>query len=216
MFGLRASDEVGREGLRCYKRAVDPDLVADPWQLFDSWFAEAVTARESNAEAFTLATVGLEGRPSARVVLYKGRSGPGLRFFTNTTSRKGRELERVPFAAAVFYWPGLHRQVRFEGSIERLGDAESDAYFASRARESQLGAWASPQSQPLDQAALARSVEAVRLRFEGQPVPRPPHWGGYRLTPTLIEFWLPHAHRLNERLEFRRDGGGWLRQALAP
>lgn len=202
--------------LRCYKRAVDPDLVADPWQLFDAWLAEAVAARLPHADAFTLATVGLEGRPAARVVLYKGRSGPGFRFFTNYTSRKGRELEQVPFAAGVFYWPGVHRQVRFEGSIERLADEESDAYFASRARESQLGAWASPQSQPIDKDALARCVETERLRFEGKPVTRPPHWGGYRLTPSLIEFWLPHEHRLNERLEFRRDGGGWLRQALAP
>lgn len=194
---------------------MDPALVDDPWQLFDLWLSEAL-ARQPHADAFTLATVGLQGRPSARVVLYKGRSEGGLRFFTNYTSRKGKELERLPFAAAVFYWPELHRQVRLEGSIEMLSDAESDAYFSCRPRESQLGAWASPQSQPLERGVLEHRLQAERLRFEGRSVVRPTHWGGYRLIPSSIEFWLPHEHRLNERWLFRRHGEGWYREALAP
>jgi len=194
---------------------VDPAVADDPWQLFELWFSEACSV-QPHADAFTLASVSAEGRPSARVVLYKGRSELGLRFFTNYTSRKGQELERVPFAAAVFYWPGLHRQIRFEGSIEKLAPDESDAYFAGRPRDSQLGAWASPQSQTLERGALERRLETERQRFAGDPVPRPPHWGGYRLTPSSIEFWLPHEHRLNERWLFSWDGAGWGRQALAP
>lgn len=194
---------------------MDPAVAKDPWQVFEHWFAEALSV-QPHASAFTLATVAPDGAPSARVVLYKGRSGAGLRFFTNYLSRKGQELEQRPLAAAVFYWPNLHRQVRFEGAIERLSEAESDEYFASRPRDSQLGAWASAQSQPLEHGALETRMEAERLRFEGGPVARPPHWGGYRLTPRSIEFWLPHEHRLNERWLFSRIGEGWERRALAP
>lgn len=194
---------------------MDPARADDPWQLFDEWFTEALSV-EPHAHAFTLATVGDDGRPSARVVLYKGRSEAGLRFFTNYTSRKARELGQRPFAAAAFYWPNLHRQVRFEGSIEKLSEAESDEYFQSRPRDSQLGAWASPQSQPLERRALETRMEAERSRFEGGPVARPPHWGGFRLIPGSIEFWLPHEHRLNERWLFSRTREGWQRQALAP
>jgi len=194
---------------------VDPAVADDPWHLFDEWFTEALSV-QPHAHAFTLATAAEDGMPSARVVLYKGRSDSGLRFFTNYTSRKARELARCPRAAAVFYWPNLHRQVRFEGSIEKLSEAESDEYFRSRPRDSQLGAWASPQSQPLERGALESRMEAERSRFEGGPVTRPPHWGGYRLIPSSIEFWLPHEHRLNERWLFSRTGQGWERQALAP
>src|SRR5690606_38830617 len=163
--------------------------------LFDAWFTEALSV-QPHAPAFTLATVADDGKPSARVVLYKGRSASGLRFFTNYTSRKARELAQHPWAAAVFYWPNLHRQVRFEGSVDQLSAAESDEYFRSRPRDSQLGAWASPQSQPLERGALETRMAAERARFEGSPVPRPPHWGGYRLIPSSVEFWLPHDHRL--------------------
>lgn len=194
---------------------MDPAFADDPWHVFDEWFTEALSV-QPHAHAFTLATVADDGRPSARVVLYKGRSESGLRFFTNYTSRKARELADRPFAAAVFYWPNLHRQIRFEGSIEKLSEAESDEYFRGRPRDSQLGAWASPQSQPLARGALEIRMEAERSRFEGGPVARPPHWGGYRLTPSAIEFWLPHEHRLNERWLFSRNGDGWERQALAP
>ena len=207
---------MGNRRSGCYKRPVDPALANDPWPLFELWFSEALVAQRANAHAFTLATVGLDGRPSARVVLYKGRSEAGFRFFTNYQSRKGQELEKLPFAAAVFYWPDLHRQVRFEGAIEKLSSAESDAYFASRPRDSQLGAWASPQSQPLEPGLLERRLEDVRLRFEGGAVARPAHWGGYRLTPDTVEFWLPHEHRLNERWLFCRAGEGWQRRALGP
>lgn len=194
---------------------MDPARTDEPWQLFEVWFAEAMSA-QPHASAFTLATVGSEGRPSARVVLYKGRSAAGLRFFTNYTSRKGQELAERPLAAAVFYWPNLHRQVRFEGSIEKLSEEESNEYFASRPRDSQLGAWASPQSQPIERGELERRFEVERTRFVGGSVERPPYWGGYRLTPNLIEFWLPHEHRLNERWLFSRNEQGWLRRALAP
>ena len=194
---------------------MDPALAHDPWPLFEHWFTEALSV-QPHSSAFTLATVGPDGTPSARVVLYKGRSEAGLRFFTNYASRKGQELAQRPLAAAVFYWPLLHRQVRFEGVIEKLSDLESDEYFASRPRDSQLGAWASPQSQPLALGVLERRLEEARSRFEGGPVARPPHWGGYRLIPRSIEFWLPHEHRLNERWLFSRIGEGWERQALAP
>lgn len=194
---------------------MDPALIDDPWQLFDAWFTEALSV-QPHAPAFTLATVADDGKPSARVVLYKGRSASGLRFFTNYTSRKARELAQHPGAAAVFYWPNLHRQVRFEGLVEQLSAAESDEYFRSRPRDSQLGAWASPQSQPLERGALETRMAAERARFEGSPVPRPPHWGGYRLIPSSVEFWLPHDHRLNERWLYSRNGEAWERHELAP
>lgn len=194
-----------------------PKTVSDPWTLFDDWFAAALERGQAFAEAFTLATVGLNGKPAARVVLSKGRSGEGLRFFTNYDSRKGRELEKTPFAAAVFYWPDLQRQVRLEGKVEVLSPDESDAYFRSRPRGSQLGAWASPQSQAIaEREVLLSRWRDVEEQFAGGAVPRPPRWGGYRIIPETFEFWLPDEARLNERWLFCRQAGRWTRSILAP
>jgi len=196
---------------------VNPDETQDAWALFESWYQAAVTSALALPEAFTLATVGLDAKPAARIVLYKGRSGEGLRFFSNYESRKGRELERTPFAAAVFHWPKLERQVRVEGSVERLPAAESDAYFATRPRQSQLGAWASPQSQRLQtREALEVRVAELERQFAGSTIPRPQHWGGYRLLPASFEFWAAADHRLNRRWLFSRHTQGWERTLLAP
>jgi pyridoxamine 5'-phosphate oxidase len=151
------------------------------------------------------------------VVLYKGRSGAGLSFFTNYNSRKGAELKQNPRAAAVFHWPSLRRQVRIEGRVEKLAEEESDRYFATRPRESQLGAWASEQSQPLEsRAQLRAALQRYSERYRGQAIPRPPHWGGYRLMADHFEFWLAHDARLNDRFAFSREGEGWARRLLAP
>jgi pyridoxamine 5'-phosphate oxidase len=195
---------------------VEASQVQDPWQLFESWYAEARAAELPLPEALMLATVG-DGRPSARIVLYKGRSGSGLRFFTNYESRKARELVQTSFAAAVFHWAALGRQVRIEGQVEKLSGQESDEYFASRPRESQLAAWASQQSAVLtSRQALQSELSRVRERFGQGPVSRPPNWGGYRLTPENFEFWSASEHRLNERWLFTRLETGWRRSLLAP
>jgi pyridoxamine 5'-phosphate oxidase len=194
-----------------------PETAFDPWVLFDLWFQSAVDGGLARPDAMTLATIGLDGRPSARIVLYKGRSEGGLRFFTNYESRKGAELARVPWAAAVFFWAEFERQVRIEGAVAKLADAESDAYFETRPRDSQLGAWASPQSQPLgSREQLEQRLAELREEYAERQVVRPPHWGGYRLIPDSFEFWTAAAHRLNERWLFRRTGSGWQRSALAP
>lgn len=194
-----------------------PSASQDPWTLFDLWFQSAVDRGLLRPDAMTLATVGLDGKPSARVVLYKGRSGSGLRFFTNYESRKGAELERVPYAAVVFFWAELERQVRIEGAVEKLSATESDAYYSTRPRESQLGAWASPQSQPLhSREQLEQRLAELREEYAERQVLRPPHWGGYRLVPDSFEFWTGAAHRLNERWLFRHTDAGWQRSELAP
>ncbi len=196
---------------------VTPDASDDPWNLFSEWYESAVQCGVPLPEAMTLATVGLDGRPAARVVLYKGRSGSGLRFFTNYLSRKGKELERCPYAALVFHWASEGHQVRIEGSIEKLAPEESDRYFATRPRESQLGAWASPQSEPVEsRSALDDKLRLIAERFAVGSVPRPPHWGGYRLVPASFEFWTASEHRLNERWLFTRTGSVWRRSLLGP
>src|SRR5690606_10176781 len=163
---------------------MDPEIIENPLLLLDAWVAEAARAGHTLPEAMTLATVSAEGRPSARVVLYKGLSRGGLTFFTNYESRKARELEATPHAAVVFHWAALQRQIRVEGYVERLSAEESDAYFATRPRDSQLGAWASPQSSVVtSRQQLEGNLEEFARRFADRPVPRPPHWGGYRLIP---------------------------------
>jgi pyridoxamine 5'-phosphate oxidase len=196
----------------------EADLDVDPIAQFRAWFAEELAAAPIEPNAMTLATATPDGHPSARMVLLKGFDAAGFVFHTNYEGRKGHELERNPWAALVFYWPELERQVRVEGRVERLEQEGSDAYFASRPTGSQLGAWASRQSAVLpDRAALERDLAEVTARFAGQPVPRPPFWGGYRVVPKAIEFWQGRQDRLHDRLRYRRGAdGGWVIERLSP
>lgn len=192
-------------------------MSTDPFGLFDAWFAEAQESEPNDPNAMALATADASGRPAARMVLLKGHGPDGFVFYTNRESRKAHDLKENMQAALLFHWKSLRRQIRIEGVVERVNDAESDAYFASRGRDSQLGAWASEQSRPL----AARSIfegrfEAMQFRFEGSDVPRPPHWGGYRVVPDRIEFWQDRAHRLHERRLFTREEAGWTEGLLYP
>lgn len=192
-------------------------MTTDPFELFDAWFAEAQASEPDEPEAMAVATTGADGRPSARMVLLKDRSPLGFVFYTHEQSAKGEDLGENPRAALLFHWKSLCRQVRIEGSVERVSDAEADAYFASRARDSQLGAWASDQSRPLDsRETFERRFEEARRRFEGEEVPRPSSWGGYRVVPDRIEFWTAREHRLHERRMFTRDAEGWSEGLLYP
>jgi len=192
----------------------------DPLEEFRALFAQAEAldrAQLPEPTAMTLATVGADGAPSARVVLLKALDDRGFVFYTNFGSRKGRELAANPRAALLFHWQQLVWQVRVEGVVERVDDEAADAYFASRARESQLGAWASEQSLPLERDdILDVRVREAETRFAGRDVPRPPYWGGYRLVPSRIEFWHGREHRLHERRVFSRDGAAWRMQRLFP
>ena len=192
------------------------DLDDDPIAQFDAWFR--VAEREAPLpEAMALATVDPAGDPDARMVLLKGVDAEGFRFFTNHESTKGGQLESGTGAALVIYWRELDRQVRVRGAVERLGEAESDAYFATRSRDSQIGAWASPQSQPLEsRAQLDDRVREAEARFADREVPRPEHWGGYLLRPHTIEFWQGQVGRLHDRFRYVRTGGGWRIERLAP
>jgi pyridoxamine 5'-phosphate oxidase len=192
-------------------------MATDPFQLFDDWFAEAKASEPNDAEAIALATADAGGRPSVRMVLLKGHGPAGFVFYTNEESAKGAQLAANPRAALLFHWKSLRRQVRIEGPVERVAAADADAYFASRSRDSQLGAWASDQSRPLDsRATFERRFKEMQQRFEGADVPRPPHWGGYRVLPERIEFWSDRPHRLHERRLFERQDGGWCEGLLYP
>jgi pyridoxamine 5'-phosphate oxidase len=188
----------------------------DPLALFHRWFDQAAAAGQNEPNAMTLATATPDGKPSARIVLLKIADQRGLAFFTNYRSRKGRELAGNPVAAVVFFWPAVERQVRVEGTVEVVSEAESDEYFATRPVDSRLGAWASEQSGILpSREELGRRHQELVDRF-GDQVPRPPHWGGYRLVPAEWEFWQGRPSRLHDRLRFRKMSGGWARERLAP
>jgi pyridoxamine 5'-phosphate oxidase len=193
------------------------DLDPDPLGQFRSWLEAAVAADLGEPSAMTLATADAEGVPSARTVLLKDLDDAGFVFFTHLGSRKGRELEVRPQAALVFHWQALHRQVCVSGTVAPLDNASSDAYFATRPRPSQLGAWASPQSQPLaDRAELERRLAHFTARYAGGPVPRPPYWGGFRVTPHRMEFWQGRPDRLHDRFRYLRRDGGWRIERLGP
>jgi pyridoxamine 5'-phosphate oxidase len=201
------------------KPLLESDVDANPLRQFERWFDEAVKAGVLEPEAMALATATTGGAPSARMVLLRDFDERGFVFFTNYDSRKARELAANPRAALVFFWEAVERQIRVEGRIETVSAAESDAYFAGRPRGSQLGAWASPQSDVLtSREALEQRVRDVETRFaDDKPVPRPPNWGGLRVVPDLIEFWQGEPSRLHDRLCFQRQADGtWLMQRLAP
>jgi len=191
--------------------------MTDPHALFEEWLAEARLAEPNDPTAMALATADSAGRPSVRMVLMKGHDDRGFVFYTNLDSRKGGELAANPVAALLFHWKSLRRQVRIEGPVEAVSAAEADTYFATRSRDSQLGAWASDQSRPLDaRATFEGRYEEMRRRFEGGEVPRPARWSGWRVKPERIEFWSDRAHRLHERRLFTRGGGGWSEGLLYP
>lgn len=195
----------------------DFSQATDPMALFEEWFAEAKEREVNDPNALALATVDREGLPNVRMVLLNGLDNRGFTFFTNFESAKGRELLGSMKAAMCFHWKSLRRSVRIRGPVEVVGDSEADSYYASRPRGSQIGAWASAQSRPLEsKERLEARVAQEAERFGDSPVPRPPHWSGFRLLPESIEFWHDRPFRLHERIVFKREGDGWGKQRLYP
>lgn len=192
-------------------------MADDPFALFDDWYIKARETEINDSNAMALATADAEGRPSVRMVLLKGHGPDGFIFYTNYEGRKGGELLANPHAALLFHWKSLRRQIRIEGPVTPVDDATADAYFATRSRDSQLGAWASDQSRPLPERRIfeQRFAEVEKL-FADKPVPRPPHWSGFRVAPQRIEFWEDRDHRLHHRRVFTRTDGGWAEGLLYP
>lgn len=201
------------------KQALSEESVSqDPIDQFNIWLEEALQAEVEEPTAMVLSTVNGEGKPSARVVLLKDVSAEGLSFYTNYDSRKGRELHENPFAAATFFWPALERQVRVEGKVVKVAPEVSDAYFHSRPKGSQIGAWASPQSEVIQsREVIEEKDKALTAQYAtNELIPRPPHWGGYQLQPERIEFWQGRPNRLHDRIVFKQQGENWLIRRLAP
>lgn len=205
---------------REYQRATlsEADVDPDPLRQFRLWLDEAIRAQLPEPTAMTLATVGADGAPGARTVLLKGVEATGFTFFTNYESRKAADLAAHATAVLLFHWIELERQVRIDGTATRVSAGESDAYFASRPAPARLGAWASPQSRVIpDRGWLERELAAARERFgSSEDIPRPPHWGGYRVAPSSVEFWQGRPSRLHDRIRYQREAGGWRIERLAP
>ena len=197
---------------------LEKDLAKNPFRQFETWFQEAEAAKVTEPNAMTLATVGRDGRPAARTVLLKGTDGRGFVFYTNYESRKGRELDGNPRATLLFPWVAMERQIVVEGPVARVTREESEAYFHSRPRASQLAAWASPQSTVIaGRAVIEESYRVIERKYECREVPLPPNWGGFRLAPETVEFWQGRRSRLHDRLRYRREtNGDWLVERLAP
>ena len=197
---------------------LEKDLAKNPFRQFEKWFQEAEAAKVTEPNAMTVATTGRDGRPSARTALLKACDGRGFVFYTNYESRKGRELDANPHAALLFPWVAMERQVTAEGPVARVSREESEAYFHSRPRASQLAAWASPQSTMIaGRAVIEESYRVIEKKYEGREVPLPPNWGGFRLMPETVEFWQGRRSRLHDRLRYRREtNGDWVIERLAP
>lgn len=193
------------------------DTPADPLEIFEVWLREAESSEPNDPNAVSLSTVGSDGMPSSRMVLLKGYDADGFVFYTNYESRKGRQLLDHPKAAMLFHWKSLRRQVRIEGEVEQVSEEEADAYFASRPKQSQIGAWASEQSRPLKgRFELEKRVALYGAKYAVREVPRPPHWSGFRIVPRLVEFWQDGAFRLHDRLVYTRAGEAWTTERLFP
>jgi len=207
-----ANDRIGRR-----MTSTNP-TTTDPFVWFHAWMTEAEASEPSDPNAMTVVTVGPGGKPSARIVLLKGVDPRGFVFYTNTHSRKGGELASNPFTSLLFYWKSLGRQIRIEGRVEAVTGADADAYYATRARISRLGAWASDQSRPLtERAELERRLQHFDEKYPGEAIPRPPHWSGYRILPDRFEFWQNMPYRLHDRTIFERTAdGGWAHGKLFP
>lgn len=199
------------------KSLSEQDVAKDPFDQFSQWWTEAIQSDIDEVNAMTLATVNQHNRPSARIVLLKDFNASGFVFYTNYDSNKGKQLESNPYASLVFFWKELERQVRIEGKCERVASTESDAYFKSRPIGSQIGAAASPQSSIIsDRSILTENVEALKQQFPNGDIPRPAHWGGYRLIPETIEFWQGRSNRLHDRIKYIKEGATWKIVRLAP
>ena len=193
------------------------DLLPDPLEQFALWYEEAQQSPIALPHAMALATADAQGRPSARMVLLKECDQRGFVFYTNSHSHKGQDIAQNPRAALVFHWEPLRKQIRVEGNVEQVSSEEADAYFATRPRGSQLGAWASPQSEHIrDRTELERETSRLEAHYAAEDVPRPPHWNGYRVCPDTLEFWVDRSSRLHDRFEYRRTPTGWQISQLAP